>query len=32
MDFNFSDKVRDLQKKVGAFMDAQVYPNENRFF
>ncbi|MGH8758269.1 MAG: acyl-CoA dehydrogenase family protein [Burkholderiales bacterium] len=32
MDFNFSDKVRDLQKKVGAFMDAHVYPNENRFF
>ncbi len=32
MDFNFSDKVRDLQKKVGAFMDAQVYPNEKRFF
>ncbi len=32
MDFNFSDKIRDLQKKVGAFMDAHVYPNENRFF
>ncbi len=32
MDFNFSDKVRDLQKKVDAFMDAHVYPNENRFF
>ena len=32
MDFNFSDKVRDLQKKVGAFMDAHIYPNENRFF
>ena len=32
MDFNFSDKVRDLQKKVGAFMDVHVYPNENRFF
>jgi len=32
MDFNFSDKVRDLQKKVGSFMDANVYPNENRFF
>ena len=32
MDFNFSDKVRDLQKKVDVFMDAHVYPNENRFF
>ncbi len=32
MDFDFSDKVRDLQKKVGAFMDAHIYPNENRFF
>jgi acyl-CoA dehydrogenase len=32
MDFNFSDRVRDLQKKVGAFMDAHVYPNEHRFF
>ena len=32
MDFNFSDKVRDLQKKVGSFMDVNVYPNENRFF
>jgi len=32
MDFNFSDKVRDLQKRVGSFMDANVYPNENRFF
>ena len=32
MDFDFSDKVRDLQKKVGSFMDANVYPNENRFF
>jgi len=30
MDFDFSDKVRDLQKKVGAFMDAHIYPNENR--
>jgi acyl-CoA dehydrogenase len=32
MDFNFTDRVRDLQKKVGAFMDAHVYPNEHRFF
>jgi acyl-CoA dehydrogenase len=32
MDFNFSDRVRDLQKKVGAFLDAHVYPNEHRFF
>jgi acyl-CoA dehydrogenase len=32
MDFNFSERVRDLQKKVGAFLDAHVYPNEHRFF
>ncbi len=31
MDFEFSDKVRDLQQRVGAFMDEFVYPNEARF-
>jgi acyl-CoA dehydrogenase len=28
MEFEFSDKVKGLQKKLQAFMDEQVYPNE----
>jgi acyl-CoA dehydrogenase len=31
MDFSYSDKVRDLQLRVGAFMDEFVYPAEARF-
>jgi acyl-CoA dehydrogenase len=31
MDFELSPKVRELQAKLGAFMDAHVYPNERRF-
>ncbi len=31
MDFNFTPKVRELQARVGAFMDEHVYPNEQRF-
>ena len=31
MDFSHSDKVRDLQEQVSAFMDAHVYPAEPRF-
>ncbi|HET7730665.1 MAG TPA: acyl-CoA dehydrogenase family protein [Usitatibacter sp.] len=31
MDFEPSPKVRDLQKRLAAFMDAHVYPNEQRF-
>jgi acyl-CoA dehydrogenase len=31
MDFDFSPKVKDLQQRVSAFMDAHVYPNEQRF-
>ena len=31
MDFSYSDRVRDLQRKVGAFMDEFVYPAEARF-
>jgi len=31
MDFEFSQKVKDLQRRVGAFMDEHVYPNEARF-
>ena len=31
MDFNFTPKVKELQARVGAFMDEHVYPNEQRF-
>ena len=31
MDFDYSPKVKDLQKRVTAFMEAHVYPNEQRF-
>ncbi len=29
MDFEYSDKVKDLQGRVSDFMDAHVYPNEH---
>ena len=32
MDFEFSDKVKDLQCRLTAFMDEHIYPNEQRFF
>jgi len=32
MNFEFSDKVKDLQKKVFAFMQEHVNPRESRFF
>ena len=31
MDFAHSPKVRELQARLAAFMDAHVYPNEERF-
>jgi len=31
MHFEFSDKVRELQKRLTAFMDEHVYPNEARY-
>jgi acyl-CoA dehydrogenase len=31
MDFNHSEKVRALQERVSAFMDAHIYPSEARF-
>ena len=31
MQFEFSDKVKALQKKLQAFMDEHIYPNEKRF-
>ena len=32
MNFEYSDKVKDLQKKVSAFMKEHVNPRESRFF
>ena len=32
MDFNFSPKVVGLQKRVTAFFDEHIYPNEHRFY
>ena len=32
MNFEYSDKVKDLQKKVSAFMQEHVNPRESRFF
>ena len=31
MDFQYSDKVKAMQKRLLAFMDEHVYPNEHRF-
>jgi acyl-CoA dehydrogenase len=31
MSFEFSQKAKDLQKRLTAFMDEHVYPNEQRF-
>jgi acyl-CoA dehydrogenase len=31
MNFEFSDKVKDLQRRVQAFLDEYIYPNEKRF-
>jgi hypothetical protein len=31
MEFDYSPKVKDLQARLSAFMDAHVYPNEARF-
>ena len=31
MDFEFSDKVKDYQERLKAFMDEHVYPNERTF-
>ena len=32
MEFDYSPKVKEMQAKLLAFMDEQVYPNENVFF
>ena len=31
MNFEFSQKVRDLQQRLTAFMDEHIYPNEERY-
>ena len=31
MSFDFSDKVKELQHRLQAFMDEHIYPNERRF-
>ena len=31
MDFTFSEKTKEYQERVGAFMDQHIYPNEHRF-
>ena len=32
MDFEYSQKVKDLQSRIGEFMNEHIYPNENIFF
>jgi acyl-CoA dehydrogenase len=32
MDFAFSGKVKELQRRLGAFMDEYIYPNEKRYY
>lgn len=32
MDFEYSDKVKNLQKKLRDFMDEHIYPNEKTFY
>jgi acyl-CoA dehydrogenase len=32
MIFEFSDKVKDLQKRIQAFMDEYIYPNEKTYY
>jgi acyl-CoA dehydrogenase len=32
MNFEYSDKVKYLQKKLSAFMDEYIYPNEGTYY
>ncbi len=32
MNFDYTDKVKDMQARLLAFMDQHIYPNEKRFF
>ena len=31
MNFSFSSKVKDLQRRLQVFMDEHIYPNEQRY-
>jgi acyl-CoA dehydrogenase len=31
MDFDFTPKVKDLQKRITAFMEVHIYPNESKY-
>ena len=32
MNFDYTDKVKDMRERLLAFMDEHIYPNEGRFF
>ncbi|HEV2386607.1 MAG TPA: acyl-CoA dehydrogenase family protein [Candidatus Acidoferrales bacterium] len=32
MDFEYSDRAKDLQRRLQAFMDDHIYPNEQRYY
>src|SRR5262249_60383744 len=32
MHFEFSNKVKELQKRLASFMEEHIYPNEQRFY
>ena len=32
MNFEYSQKVQELQKRLSAFMDEHIYPNEKTFY
>ena len=32
MHFEFSQKTKDLEQQLTAFMDQHIYPNEQRFY
>src|SRR5262245_65681292 len=32
MDFEYSQRTKDLQKKLLAFMDEHIYPNEEKYY
>jgi len=32
MDFEYSPRVKELQKRLIAFMDEHIYPNEHKYY
>ena len=32
MQFEYTEKVKDLQRRLEAFMDEHVYPNEQKYY